>query len=215
MIGVDNELLILVWITGGIVAVSGYAKALSEVKKERLTVYRDWPDFVRSTLWIALIPLGVAWTTGDYTTIVGKLLGIVVFGFGIVSFGRMVFGAFKYNSGSGCWLSLFARLEVSALSVFALVKLKEYIEDGLGENFGDDFRSVAKNVLIPLLVFTWVFKALVCPMVGGGAARVHESWTRRKGVVMSYWERLSILIQNIMNKFRAREFPVQQHRFSR
>jgi len=200
MIGVENELLILAWIVGAAVAVSVYAKALSEVKKERLTVYRDWPDFVRSTLWIAFVPLGIAWTTGDYMTIVGKLLGLVVLGFGVVSFWRMVSGAFKYNSGAGCCLSLFARLEVSVLCVFALVKLKEYIEEGLGENFGDDFRSVAKNLLIPLLVFTWAFKLLVCPMVGNGAVHIHESRLRRKGVIMGCWERLSIGIQNLMNK---------------
>jgi len=199
MIGVENELLILAWIVGGIVAVSIYAKALAEVKKECLTVYRDWPDFVRSTLWIALVPLGLALTTGDYMTIVGKLLGLVVLGFGVVSFGRMVSGAFKYNSGAGCWLSLIARLEVSALCVFALVKLKEYIEEGLGENFGDDFRSVVKNVLIPLLVFTWAFKVLIRPMIGDGTRTVRNR-VSEKEVMMSYWERLSIGIQNLMSK---------------
>jgi len=200
MIGIENELLMSAWIAGAVVAVAIYVKALSEVKKERLTVYRDWPDFVRSILWIALVPLGIAWTTGDYMTIVGKLLGFVVLAFGVVSFWGMVSGAFKYNSGAGCWLSLFARFEVSVLSVFAAVKLKECIEKGLGENFGDDFRSVAKNVLIPLLVFTWAFKVLIRPMVGDGTARTVRNRVLEKGVMMNCWERLSNGFQNLMSK---------------
>ncbi len=79
---------------------------------------------------------------------------------GAVSFWLMVSGAFKYNSGSSCWLSLFGRVAVILLLVFALGRLQEKLEQYKRGELG-----VIRGVLIPLVVFAWMFNYLIRPMI--------------------------------------------------
>ena len=79
---------------------------------------------------------------------------------GAVSFWLMVSGSFKCNSGSTCWLSLFGRVAVILLLVFALGRLQEKLEQ-----YKRGEPGVIRGVLIPLVVFAWMFNYLIRPMI--------------------------------------------------
>lgn len=151
-----------------IAAVFAYAKALIEVKAGRLIVYRDWGDFIKSSAWIILIPLGFAWWTDDSMATLVHVIGFGAIIYGFYCFWCMISGAFKYNDGKGKWLSLFARFAVTMLLLLAVAKLYEEFDNYKRGKYGYKYRYFAfmRGVLLPLAIFAWVFQALIQPMVG-------------------------------------------------
>lgn len=164
-----SESLILLAVICGLVAyVVFYAKALSLVKMGRLVVYRDWGDFAKSVAWVVLIPLGLAWCLDAELGFIMRAAGVLAIGLGACCLGCLFSGAFKYNRGSRAWLSLFARMAVAVLFLFALAKLQEKYDLYKRGRLG-----VIRGVLIPLAVFAYVFNAFVKPMVG---LRHYRAW---------------------------------------
>lgn len=151
-----------------IASVFGYAKALAEVKSGRLIVYRDWSDFIKSSAWIMLIPSGLVWFSVDSMNSLFRIVGLGVSVYGCYCFWHMVSGAFRNNVGNAKWLSLFARFAVTMLLLFALAKLYEQFENYKRGTYGYKYRYFAfmRGVLLPLAIFSWVFRALIQPMVG-------------------------------------------------
>lgn len=146
---------------GGLVLfVVFYARALSEARYGRLVVYRDWADFTKSAVWVIALPLGIMWIFENQSDFLFRCAGLALAVMGAVSFWVMVSGAFKYNSGSSRWLSLFGRGAVILLLVFALGRLQEKLEQYKRGELG-----VIRGVLIPLVVFAWMFSFLVRPMI--------------------------------------------------
>ena len=159
-----SDIIAYVLAIGGIVLfVLCYAKALAEVKAGRLVVYRDWGDFIKASLWAVLIPYGACslfLDNGDGNW-PSHALGVVAIAGGCVSFWWACAGAYRYNSGAKRGLALFARFAVTLLFVFALGKLLEKVEQFKRREVG-----VIGGVIIPALVFAWVFHALIQPMIG-------------------------------------------------
>ena len=137
-----------------------YAKALTMARQGQLVVYQDWGDFAKSAVWVIAIPLGISWIFEDPSDFLFQCAGLALAVIGAVSFWLMVSGAFKCNSGSTCWLSLFARVAVILLFVFALGRLQEKLEQYRRGKLG-----VMRGVLMPLAVFAGMFNYLVRPMV--------------------------------------------------
>lgn len=155
------DVLKMVLAIGGLVLfVVFYARALSEAKSGGLVVYRDWADFAKSAVWVIAIPLGIMWMLESRSDFLFRCAGLALAVMGAVSFWLMVSGAFKYNSGSSCWLSLFGRVAVILLLVFALGRLQEKLEQYKRGELG-----VIRGVLIPLIVFAWMFNFLIRPMI--------------------------------------------------
>lgn len=153
-------LIVAAMIGVAIAAVVCYAKALTEVKMGRLIVYRDWGDFFKASAWVALLPFGVLNTLYGETRS-SQVLGIVVFVGGIASLWWMCAGAFRYNHGSRRGLALFARFAVTLLCVCAIGKLSEKFDQYKRGELG-----VIRGVLIPALIFAWVFREFIQPMIG-------------------------------------------------
>ena len=138
-----------------------YAKALSAVKRGHLVAYLGWEDFFKSAAWIVAIPFGLVCTFSDGNNLFTIVLGLVMTGFGVKSFVRMVKGAFRYNSGNGRWLALFARVAVILLLLFALSELQSRFERYRRGQLG-----LIRGVLLPLAIFAYFYKAFVAPMIG-------------------------------------------------
>lgn len=159
-----SDILTYILAIGGIVAfVCCYAKALTEVKRGRLVVYRDWGDFTKASLWAVLIPYGACsllLDNGDGNW-PSHALGAVAIAGGVVSVWWACAGAYRYNTGSKRGLALFARFAVTLLFVFALAKLTEKFKQ-----FKRGESGAIGGVLIPALVFAWVFHVLIQPMIG-------------------------------------------------
>ena len=158
-----NALLYLAVIGGIVLFVVCYAKALFEVKTGRLVVYRDWGDFIKASLWAILIPYGVCSVVfgGSDDGWPSRVIGIVSFCGGAVSFYCACVGAFRYNTGSQRILSLFARFAVTLLLIFALAKLQEKFKQyERGET------GLIRGVLLPLLLFGYIFHEFIQPMIG-------------------------------------------------
>ena len=105
-------------------------------------------------------PIGIMWMFENQSDFLFRCTGLALAVMGAVSFWLMVSGAFKYNSGSSCWLSLFGRVAVILLLVFALGRLQEKLEQYKRGELG-----VIRGVLIPLIVFAWMFNFLIRPMI--------------------------------------------------
>lgn len=163
-----------------VAAVWGYAKALTEVKAGRLVVYRDWGDFIKSAAWVLLVPVGLAWFSNSSSSGLAHLIGFAAAIYGLCCFWHMVSGAFKNNVGKGKWLSLFARFAVIFLLVFALAKLNEEFENYKRGKYGYKYRyfSFMRGVLLPLAIFSWVFYALIQPMIGLQYLRINRNSRR-------------------------------------
>ena len=142
-----------------IAAVVLYAKALTKVQMGEMIVYRDWGDFGKAALWIIAIPLGLCWFCDDGAG--NKALGAITVIVGCLSFIHTCVGAFKYNTGSDRWLALYARFAVILMLVFALGKLNEKYQQYRRHEVG-----FITGILIPTLIFAWVFKSLIKPMIG-------------------------------------------------
>ena len=159
-----SDILVYVLAIGGIVAfVCCYAKALKEVKMGRLVVYRDWVDFIKASLWAVLIPYGVFSTfvdngDGNWPS---HAIGLVVIAIGSISFLWACAGAFRYNSCAMGWIALFGRFAVTLLLVFALAKLAEKFKQYERGQIG-----AIRGVLLPFLIFAYVFHAFIHPMIG-------------------------------------------------
>jgi len=165
-------------VIGALVAgVWGYAKALKEVKAGRLIVYKDWGDFIKSSAWILLIPLGMSWFSDESMDSLFHMIGLGAIVYGCYCFWQMVSRAFKYNVGNAKWLSLFARFAVTMLMLFALAKLNEEFENYKRGKYGYKYRYFAfmRGVILPLAIFAWVFKLLIQPMVGTQYYRLRRS----------------------------------------
>ena len=160
-----------------IAGIYAYAKALTEVKAGRLIVYRDWGDFIKSSAWIILIPLGFAWWADDSMASLAHVIGFGAIIYGFYCFWCMISGAFKYNVGNGKWLSLFARFAVTMLLLLAVAKLYEEFDNYRRGKYGYKYRYFAfmRGVLLPLAIFSWVFQALIQPMVGLQYLRTRRS----------------------------------------
>ena len=159
----SNILLYLAVIGGIVLFVVCYAKALAEVKAGRLVVYRDWGDFLKASAWAILIPYGVCSVLfgGSEDGWPSREIGIVSLCGGAVSFYCACAGAFRYNTGSQRLLSLFARFAVTLLLIFALAKLQEKFKQyERGET------GLICGVLLPLLLFGYIFHEFIQPMVG-------------------------------------------------
>lgn len=156
-----TDILAIVAVVGGVVAaVASYAKALSEVKMGQLIVYKDWGDFLRASAWIVIGPFGAFYAFGG-ENIPSRVLGAISLVAGIISFWWTCAGAFRYNCGSRRGLALFARFAVTLLCFFAIGEVSE--------KFGKYKRGelgVVRGVLIPVLIFAWVFRELIRPMIG-------------------------------------------------
>lgn len=143
-----------------VVFVRYYAKALSDVRCGRLIVYLGWSDFFWSAAWIVAIPFGLACAFSDENNLFTVVLGLVIVGYGVKSFVRMVKGAFRYNTGSRRWLALFARIAVILLLLFALSELQSRYERYKRGQLG-----LIRGVLLPLAIFAYFYKALVAPLI--------------------------------------------------
>ena len=151
-----------------------YAKALADVRCGRLIVYLGWGDFFKSVAWVVAVPFGLAWTFGsDGSNLFVPVIGLIVTGFGVKSFVRMVKGAFRYNSGTRRWLALFARVAVILLLLFALSELQSRYERYKRGQLG-----FIRGVLLPLAIFAYCYKAFVAPMIGSHLYGLHGSFRR-------------------------------------
>ena len=172
-----SDILAYVLVIGGIVAfVCCYAKALTEVKARRLVVYRDWGDFIKASLWAVLIPYGACsllLDNGDGNW-PSHALGVVAIAGGVVSFWWSCAGAYRYNSGAKRGLALFARFAVTLLFVFAVGKLLEKFKQ-----FKRGESGAIGGVVIPALVFAWVFHVLIQPMIGLQYYRLQSMGTQQ------------------------------------
>lgn len=86
------------------------AAAMTEARCGQLVVYRDWAEFAKSAVWVIALPLGVSWMFEHQSDFLSRCAGLAFVVTGAMSVRLMVAGAFKYNSGSFCWLSLFWRI---------------------------------------------------------------------------------------------------------
>ena len=156
-----------------VVFVRYYAKALADVRCGRLIVYLGWGDFFWSAAWIVAIPFGLACAFSDENNLFTVVLGLVIFGYGVKSFVRMVKGAFRYNSGTRRWLALFARIAVILLLLFALSELQSRYERYKRGQLG-----LTRGVLLPLAILGYFYKAFVAPMIGSHLYGLHSSFQR-------------------------------------
>lgn len=153
--------LIVAMVAVFVVFVRYYAKALADVRCGRLIVYLGWGDFIKSAAWVVAVPFGLAWTFGsDGSNLFVPVIGLIVTGFGVKSFVRMVKGAFRYNSGTRRWLALFARVAVILLLLFALSELQSRYERYKRGQLG-----FIRGVLLPLAIFAYCYKVFVAPMI--------------------------------------------------
>ena len=155
------DIVVVVAMVGvAIAAVVCYARALTEVKCGKLVVYRDWGDFFKASAWIVLLPFGLLNALYGETRSY-QVFGCVVFVGGVASFWWACAGAFRYNHGTRCGLALFARFAVTLLCVCAIGKLSEKFDQYKRGELG-----VIRGVLIPVLIFAWVFREFIQPMSG-------------------------------------------------
>ena len=156
-----SDIFAIVVVVGGVVAaIAGYAKALSEVKMGRLIVYRDWGDFFMASAWVVLLPFGVL-NAMDNEGTSSCVLGIAMAIGGVASFWWACAGAFRYNHGSQRGLALFARFAVTLLCLCAIGKLSEKFDQYKRGELG-----VVRGVLLPALIFAYVFREFIHPMIG-------------------------------------------------
>lgn len=165
--------LIVAMVAVFVVFVRYYAKALADVRCGRLIVYLGWGDFFWSAAWILAIPFGLACAFSDENNLFTVVLGLVIVGYGVKSFVRMVKGAFRYNSGTRRWLALFARIAVILLLLFALSELQSRYERYKRGQLG-----LIRGVLLPLAIFGYFYKAFVAPMIGSHLYGLHSSFQR-------------------------------------
>jgi len=197
-----NFLLLLWLLCGGFVVVLGYGKALAEARAGRLVVYRGWGDFVKSSAWLILIPIGLGFYFDHSAEQVWRIVGFVAICAGVYSAWLMVAGAFQSNKGAQAWLALLARVLASLLFVFVLGKVIERLENFKRGVFGSGAVATMRGVLIPFVVFSLVFKGLIRPMIGRnistqetGKRRVRNHGLDLKGVIMKRAEVLSEFLQ--------------------
>lgn len=157
-----NSSMPLVFVISGAVAfIYFYAKALTMVKCGQLVVYSDWSDFLKSTAWLYALPVGLIFALDSSADMMHQIFGWCFIVGGIVSFICLVRGAFRYNSGGLCYLSLFARFAVSFLAIAALAELHSKFD-----KFRKGELGIIRGVLMPILIFAFVFKTFIRPMVG-------------------------------------------------
>ena len=109
---------------------------------------------------IVAIPFGLACAFSDENNLFTVVLGLVIVGYGVKSFVRMVKGAFLYNSGHRRWLALFARVSVILLLLFALSELQSRYERYKRGQLG-----LIRGVFLPLAVFAHFYKVFVAPLI--------------------------------------------------
>ena len=150
------------------VTVKLYATALHRVRTGELVVYRDWADFGKSALWVVALPCGLGWLSDG-----SRILGVMSTLIGCGSILNLCWGAFTCNDGKSRWLALYARFAVVLLLVFALGKLNEKFQQYKRHEVG-----AILGVLLPLVLFAWIFESLIRPMVGSGSRPVwrRHSW---------------------------------------
>ena len=157
-----NSSMPLVFVISGAVAfIYFYAKALTMVKCGQLVVYSDWSDFLKSTAWLYALPVGLIFALDSSADMMHQIFGWCFIVGGIVSFICLVRGAFRYNSGGLVYLSLFARFAVSFLAIAALAELHSKFD-----KFRKGELGIIRGVLMPILIFAFVFKTFIRPMIG-------------------------------------------------
>ena len=130
----------------------------------------------RSTLRsgkVVAIPSGLACAFSDENNLFTVVLGLVIVGYGVKAFVRMVKGAFRYNSGTRRWLALFARISVILLLLFAISELQSRYERYKRGQLG-----FIRGVLLPLAIFAYCYKAFVAPMISSHLYCLHSSFQR-------------------------------------
>lgn len=157
----NSSMPLVFMISGAIAFIYFYAKALSMVKCGRLVVYSDWSDFFKSTAWLYVLPVGLVFALDSSADMMHQIFGWCFIVGGIVSFICLVRGAFRYNSGGLVYLSLFARFAVSFLAIAALAELHSKFD-----RFRKGELGVIRGVLMPILIFAFVFKTFIRPMIG-------------------------------------------------
>ena len=153
-------LVVVAVVAVAIAAVVCYARALTEVKCGQLIVYKDWGDFFKASAWVVLLPFGVL-NALDNESNPSRVIGIAMAIGSVVSFWWACAGAFRYNHGSRRGLALFARFAVTLLCVCAIGKLSEKFDQ-----YKRGELCVIRGVLIPALIFAWVFREFIQPMIG-------------------------------------------------
>ena len=157
-----NSSMPLVFVISGVVAFTYfYAKALTMVKCGQLVVYSDWSDFLKSTAWLYALPVGIIFVSDSSADTMHLVFGWCFIVGGIFSFVSLVRGAFRCNSGGLCYLSLFARFAVSFLAIAALAELHSKFD-----KFRKGELGIIRGVLLPILIFAFVFRTFIRPMIG-------------------------------------------------
>ena len=167
-IRLENISGVLVW-AFFITVVVLYFKALGLAKTGELVVYCNWSDFLKSSVWVYAVPIGLVFIADDSADWFHHSLGWIFIIAGICSFVCLVRGAFVHNTGSLRWLSLFSRFAVVFLALAAISELHSRIE-----RFKKGELGVIRGVLLPLMVFALIFNTLVKPMIGTSRWR---SWS--------------------------------------
>jgi hypothetical protein len=115
---------------------------------------------LKSTAWLYALPVGIIFVSDSSADTMHLVFGWSFIVGGIVSFLSLVRGAFRYNSGGLCYLSLFARFAVSFLAIAALAELHSKFDKLRKGELG-----VIRGVLMPILIFAFVFKTFIRPMI--------------------------------------------------
>lgn len=157
----NSSMPLVFMISGAVAFIYFYAKALTMVKCGQLVVYSDWSDFLKSTAWLYALPVGLIFALDSSADTMHLVFGWGFIVGGIFSFVSLVRGAFRYNSGGLCYLSLFARFAVSFLAIAALAELHSKFD-----KFRKGELGIIRGVLMPILIFAFVFRTFIRPMIG-------------------------------------------------
>ena len=123
---------------------------------------------------MVLVPYGACSLFDGGAEWPARTFGALILFCGVASFWRACTGAFRYNSGSSRWLALYARFAVTLLFVLALGKLQEKLDQYKCGELG-----VIRGVLIPVLIFAWVFREFIQPMIG---LQYYHAWRLARDV---------------------------------
>lgn len=160
MNGVAAVLFWIVMILGAVC----YAVSYFKTRSGKMIVYRDWKDFILSSLWLTLGGCGVVFKyfvsqmeVNNETLYV--VVGSIFLFLGFLSVIWLIDAAIKANQGNvlNCVLAIGAKLFVSVLLVVAIERLKEQYQKNKGSNSG--------AMVIPLAVVGTAFALLVKPLI--------------------------------------------------
>lgn len=142
--------------------------AICQVKKGKLTVYRDWADFGWSFAWTIALPIGIFLMIGGMAceSAGGKWTCWVISGVLCLMsggcFAWMFIGAFVNNKGriGASLLALAARIVGTLFMATFVSKLIDFFNK-------KEEMTIQQYVvaLINLVIFGWIFKCFLAPLV--------------------------------------------------